>query len=319
MIILTFIAGGLHWQGKAPKYADYWSCAFVKISGGPEKESYTPQFRPAPKPRRGVPQGKCETGSVRPMECGGDACETGPVKYTVPEEFQNGKLAPAVKWSLFGKREMKHSAVKEAPKEATEQAVIADKKDKKADAIAFKEEEKMKQESASAKPKETNNPIHKLIVTQHKTNIGEVMPDGKEKMSVPGAWAMIEADLGKVRPERVLITVEGVGKRLERRHPYRYPITKLPMNKWIDVSVQAEMSDGTKYSAKFELYFTDDGDSAKRKLDTRKIETTSKCIKSNLPAEPTGTWGVTYSSLWWKQREVMMVRRRFCRECPDVC
>ncbi len=302
--------GGLHWQGKAPKYADYWSCAFVKIQGGKKVDSYTPKFRPSANPRRGVPKGKCETGSVRPLECGGEACENGPVKHTLPEEFLGGGLPPAVKWALFGKGELKKSKMKESPSTMTEKAVQADKKDKKADATAVKEEEKMVKEKKST---EIENPIEKLIVSRNSKTVGEVDPNEKKTINVGATWAMLEADLGDVRPKRVWIKVPGVGRRSGQLHPYRYFVKKLPMNKWTKITVEAIMPDGKKHSATFDVYFKS---GRARELKTKDD---SKCAKEKVPPRPTGTWGRRYSSLWWKQREVMLIRRRYCRECPNVC
>ncbi len=230
--------GGLHWQGKKPKYSDYYACSFVRVEGGPLTSTYKSIFTPGAK-KRNIPAGVCATGSVRTNECGGEACESGPVKETKPAEFQNGD-GPTLRLSTFGGDEMKHGKVEpEKPTVETKQAVEEQKKDKRADEKSAREEENSTEQNqlGTRKGKE-----QKQDPSPTPTPTTTPKPRGQEKSK------------------------KGEKKNNKGNRKQNYP----------------------RYRRR-------------------------SC--GSIPPKPRGTWGKKYSALWWKQRNLFVARREYCRRC----
>lgn len=82
--------GGVHFKQDNPKFPDYYSCSFIRISGGADLvHTYQPYFDADN--GRGVP-GTCRVGFTEPGKCTqAKQCERGPVYDTVPTEFQKGR------------------------------------------------------------------------------------------------------------------------------------------------------------------------------------------------------------------------------------
>lgn len=81
--------GGVDRTEDKPRFADFYSCSFVNISGGAElTDSYQPEFEAGP--ATGEP-GKCLTANTEPGICTQLLqCTEGPIAYNVPSVFQNG-------------------------------------------------------------------------------------------------------------------------------------------------------------------------------------------------------------------------------------
>lgn len=89
--------GGLHWTRKRAYFANYYTCAFVRIRGGPQRPRFFPRWAPA------SGWGKCVTTSDRLGECDGIRCKRNPVVATVPAVFQKGKRPPAIYYNFLKK------------------------------------------------------------------------------------------------------------------------------------------------------------------------------------------------------------------------
>lgn len=83
--------GGLHWRLTKANFANYFTCAFVRIEGGPLKIEHYPSFNSGRSNADNVP-GKCLTSSTFIGECGGVKCKRNEVQYSLPREFLAGKF-----------------------------------------------------------------------------------------------------------------------------------------------------------------------------------------------------------------------------------
>ncbi len=240
--------GGLHWQGKRPKYSDYYACSFVRIRGGKLTPSYKATFRPGKK-KRNIPEGVCATGSTRLMQCGGDGCEKGPVFKTKPAEFQRSS-GPTLQLRMFGNEAMKHVTITEKEPDAeAKKAVEEEKQDTKEDAKVAEEEEKALKESPALA-----NEI-----------AGDVVDDVPP---TPSPAPMKPSPMRRAKSRSAMTLELRVGKNGVHHYYWR---------------------------------------GAKSKNDR------SGCTTP--PPRPTGTWGRTYSKVWWKQRNMMVKRRVYCAQC----
>ncbi|CAN8073443.1 unnamed protein product [Agarophyton chilense] len=77
--------GGLHWHGFHSYFGDYWSCADVRITGGPFRESHTPVFYPgehvSPSNQKNL---GCWAGVNMLGICSREPCEGHPGGYFKP-------------------------------------------------------------------------------------------------------------------------------------------------------------------------------------------------------------------------------------------
>ncbi len=79
-------------EGKERFFADYYTCAFVRIQGGrPLADSYKPRFVAGKNHLPGVPKGKCVSTSQWIGQCGGLQCDGKPVIISIPGEFWSGR------------------------------------------------------------------------------------------------------------------------------------------------------------------------------------------------------------------------------------
>lgn len=92
--------GGIDFTMKMPKFADYYSCSFIRIQGGDSLiESYNPFFDAGP--GNNVPN-TCKTGNFEPGTCTQQSqCLDGMVFNNIPLPFQNGARPPPITRDLF--------------------------------------------------------------------------------------------------------------------------------------------------------------------------------------------------------------------------
>lgn len=93
--------GGLHWRRKRAFFSDYYSCAYVRIQGGPLIRTYKPTFWAGKHHRASVPKNTCGSTSADLNDCNGNPCHGKPLVYDVAGAFRNGKRPPNVSSSLF--------------------------------------------------------------------------------------------------------------------------------------------------------------------------------------------------------------------------
>lgn len=88
--------GGLNFTEKVAKFADYYSCSFIRISGGIDQtDSFQPFFD------AGNDSGKCLTGNTELGTCTQqNQCFNKPV-MDVPSVFQNGNKPPVISKDLY--------------------------------------------------------------------------------------------------------------------------------------------------------------------------------------------------------------------------
>lgn len=264
--------GGLQWQKKAPKYADYYSCAFVRISGGDAlTSSYTAKFQPNPKPKTGalsgVPLDKCASGSIRPNQCGGDACESGPIMNTVPQEFQGGN-SQKVSSKLFGGGGVTMADADDAPAPAAVVAdtIQADMQDEKEDE-AVAEEQTAMEEGTPARELTAKKGAETTATKALEKDSGngdyleeiEVIVGGKKVAGIKGGESETVMYKGgglrlqvatSEEMKSVVIDVSGKGSKTQRNKPYAYVWNSPKMNSPTTISVSATAQDGKKYSMK---------------------------------------------------------------------
>ena len=94
--------GGLQLEKKHQRHKDNFSCSFIRIAGGPEADFHDKKFS-SETSMRNIAKGTCATGSTRPMECGGTGCLRKPIRFAVPEEFQNNRTPAPISRELFEK------------------------------------------------------------------------------------------------------------------------------------------------------------------------------------------------------------------------
>jgi len=75
--------GGTGWQGT------YWSCAEVRIKGGPLQKSYQPQFV-------NHRDGRCQNNANALGQCTREPCKRR-VRWGPPQEFENGRRPRALR------------------------------------------------------------------------------------------------------------------------------------------------------------------------------------------------------------------------------
>lgn len=92
--------GGVHFKQDNPKFPDYYSCSFIKISGGAKLvDTYQPFFDDGD---GGKKPGTCRVGFTEPGKCTQvKQCERGPVYDTVPTEFQNGNQPEVIAKEMY--------------------------------------------------------------------------------------------------------------------------------------------------------------------------------------------------------------------------
>ncbi len=92
--------GGVHHHLDKAGFADYYTCAFVRIEGGTMEESYTPRFTPG-QDRMNGKDGTCLTASTFPRECNGAKCTQNKVSRTLPKPFKDGRTpAPLLRSTI---------------------------------------------------------------------------------------------------------------------------------------------------------------------------------------------------------------------------
>eukprot|EP00171_Calliarthron_tuberculosum_P009168 IDg9168t1 len=87
--------GGLHWRRNRALFSDYYTCAYVRIRGGPLMRTHRPRFVPG-KNHRKVRPGTCASTSAFARQCGGEPCDGHKVREDVAGVFRNGRKPPPV-------------------------------------------------------------------------------------------------------------------------------------------------------------------------------------------------------------------------------
>lgn len=82
--------GGLHYQREHGQFPDYFSCSFVKVSGGAPVHG-THRARWVPGDSHLDVDGKCKTSCTRVGKCGNEGCWNAKAFYGVPRVFSRGK------------------------------------------------------------------------------------------------------------------------------------------------------------------------------------------------------------------------------------
>lgn len=86
---------------KTGLFADYWSCSFVEIKGGPElQDSYTPVFKTG---MSGDWSDACNSMNDRPGVCVYEPCVE-KAEFMQPREFRNGAVPPALTPANFASK-----------------------------------------------------------------------------------------------------------------------------------------------------------------------------------------------------------------------
>ena len=220
------------------------------------------------------------------MQCGGDGCEKGPVLKTKPVEFQNGD-GPTLKISMFGGDVLKKVDVKEKePDLEAKQAIAEQKQDKKEDAQIAAEEQKALRASPG---------LEKEMIT-----------DVPEVMTMPTATVT-------PTPSHSTMTMMGASEEIEGS-----PVPS-PGENEMESSTSPEPTFTPEPDMRLEVkkegvvhhyfwkWFNSNGDEV--------AQNDSKSGCGAPPPEPKGTWGKKYSVLWFKQRNMMVKRREYCRIC----
>lgn len=309
--------GGLQWQKKAPKYADYYSCAFIRISGGdPLTSSYTAKFHPNPKPKSGrlrdVPMDKCASGSIRPNQCGGEACENKPIINTVPEEFL-GRTPHKVLSSYFGKDGMKHGPIKDAPAEMVAETIKADNSDKKADEMVANEQQK---ELTTKKVSPAARVLDEIDVIIGGKNVGTGIEEGQSRIiSYSGGQVRFQVVTARgASIKNMVISVSGEPSKTQGRTPFTYLWLKPKMNKEVSLSVRATTTSGK--TATMRATVTLMNSSKTRNKSTKSIRSNS-CSKADEPPYPRGAWGPRGSVKWNRMRSMYWKRQEWCNRCRN--
>lgn len=96
-------AGGLHWRRRRAFFADYYTCSFIRIRGGPVKNTHQPTFNSGKSRHRYVNRkgGVCASTSTYVGECGGMECLKNRVMYKKPGPFRFGRKPPVIRRSMF--------------------------------------------------------------------------------------------------------------------------------------------------------------------------------------------------------------------------
>jgi len=85
---------GFVWYGGYPKQATYWSCAEIRIKGGPMQNNYTPVFT-------NHHNGQCKGHANGEEQCVKEPCFNRPEKTWKPIEFMNGHTPkPINRWTV---------------------------------------------------------------------------------------------------------------------------------------------------------------------------------------------------------------------------
>lgn len=92
--------GGIDSSREKARFADYYSCSFVRIEGGiPLQDSYQPFFDTG---NGTTVPGKCQTGNTQPGVCTQIQQCDGPVWFDVPSVFQDGRKPAVITSSMYG-------------------------------------------------------------------------------------------------------------------------------------------------------------------------------------------------------------------------
>eukprot|EP00171_Calliarthron_tuberculosum_P013183 IDg13183t1 len=140
-------------------FSDYYTCAFVRIRGGPLTDKHAPTFVPGRHYRDNVPRGKCVSTSSFLGECGGQECKKNAVFTGVPKAFRNGKRPRALFRNDFemGARRSHGSQVHAENMKGERKALEENKKEQKRDDEDAEEQElekkKMRVEEKKRKAK----------------------------------------------------------------------------------------------------------------------------------------------------------------------
>lgn len=91
--------GGLHFKKKHGQFPDFYSCSFVRISGGaPVGGSYSPQWVPGNGDK--VVGGRCLTSSTSVGLCGNRGCRSRKAFYGIASIFKGGPAKKFTQWDV---------------------------------------------------------------------------------------------------------------------------------------------------------------------------------------------------------------------------
>lgn len=136
--------GGVHFTGKHGYFPNFYTCAYVRIKGGPLAAGYQPKFtRGRNQHYPHVPPGKCSTSKRFISECDGRACMSTPVWFGVPGSFEKGKKPKMIYLKDLNKSLMPTEKVMKTIKMTDEKQKHKDDaaKDMRTDKKLMKEEE----------------------------------------------------------------------------------------------------------------------------------------------------------------------------------